>query len=156
VSELVRLFFSPWRIVARSNGGDVKLEAVAYKLAVDAEHRSDPGPGAHYVFTELGSHRMMASDPRESQYFTRNQLMGWQSHEIDLGRWQQGRYTRINLVGYPRHKDGSLVASRELAEVLMYFANLAPSRRFPMPVAVKVAHAEAFLAAIEERWPSQG
>lgn len=154
--ELVRLFFSPWRIVARSSGGDVKLEAVAYKLAVDAEHRNDPGDAATYVFTELGAHRMMGSDPRESQYFTRNQLMGWQSHEIDLGRWQQGKYKTVSLVGYPRHKDGSLVRSRGFEEALMYFANLAPSARFSMPVAVKVAHAEAVLRAIEERWPSQG
>ena len=154
--ELVRLFFSPWRIVARSNGGDVKLEAVAYKLAVDAEHRFDPGSEATYVFTELGSHRMMASDPRESQYFTRNQLMGWQSGQIDQGRWSQGKYTRISLVGYPRHKDGTLVRSRGFEEALKYFANLPPTTRFPMSVAVKVAHAEAVLAAIEERWPSQG
>lgn len=154
--ELVRLFFSPWRIVARSNGGRLHLEAVAYKLAVDAKHRKDPGPGARYVFTELGSRRMMARDPRESQYFTRNQLMGWQSHEIDLGRWQQGKYKTVSLVGYPRHKDGTLVAQRGFEEALMYFANLAPGGRFTMPVSVKVAHAEAVLAQLEERWPSQG
>ena len=154
--ELVRLFFSPWRIVARSAGGDTRLEAVAYKLAVDAEHRNDPSPEARYVFTELGAHRMVNSDPRLSSYFTRNQLMGWQSHEIDLGRWQQGKYTKVSLVGYPRRKDGSLVRSRDFEEVLRYFANLPPSARFPMPVAVKVAHAEQVLARIEERWPSQG
>lgn len=153
---LVRLFLTVYGVNTVIVQGRERLWAQAYTLKVAAESRLAPGASVEYLFTRLNASRPDSADPRDRLYLTSAELMGWQRKRIDRGDITRGAVDSVDLVAWPRHKDGSLVSGRSLEVLAMYFANLPAGKRYTMDVATKVAHAEAFLAQLERDYPSHG
>lgn len=120
--------------------------AVAHRLRLVGGDPRVPGSGT-YVLTTLNGQRSTVFDPFTTEWVTSHSVMAYERKLIDLGLLAKGSVDRITMrTSLPGCRPPK---GRTFEELLYQFANLAPTARFPMTVAIKVGHAEAALKQLQ-------